>query len=132
MLWRGAVLVRCIAGQLRRRNFYTDREKLMGKCFPTQTGPHADHLVFRTCIEREPAVTQRPTPRPFPKCYREYSGPARKEAWWLLSQALSDAVRCHLLLHEGSKFTRVDTVWSMRHASCTNLDIVAQVRRGIA
>jgi hypothetical protein len=37
MLWRGAVLVRCIAGQLRRRNFYTDREKLMGKCFPTQT-----------------------------------------------------------------------------------------------
>ncbi len=95
---------------LRGRNFYIDREKLVGKTFPTLPIPRRTPRLSH--------AMQRRTPDPRDQVL------ARIRSFIAQSSQLvriATAQRRPFPLHDGSKSPKVDTVWSMRYTSCTNL-----------
>jgi hypothetical protein len=87
----------------RRRNFYTDREKLVGKHLPAEDSPHG-RPCFSTFDLHDQVLSR--IAESFSAIAALVRFPSGLDA---------------NPLHDGSKSTKVDTVWSMRHAGCTNL-----------
>ena len=94
---------------IKLRNFYTDREKPIGKLFPTALQP-VPLLTPNVTLPRTPAPRHQVLPR------------------LQTSPGAIAAVVCfpsgawrRLPLHDGSKSTKVVTVWSIRYTSCTKL-----------
>ena len=99
---------------IRCRNFYTDREKLVGKTFPPEPSPHPEPRLSNTASYS--ARGKRCDPR-LQVLARMHVSTEQTSLLVRIATGL-----CHAFpLHDGSKSTKVHTVWSMRYTSCTNL-----------
>jgi hypothetical protein len=94
----------------RCRIFYTNREKLMGKLFPTRhPSPREVTCTQRNDLRNSSTLCSRSIAKK--RVFR-----VNLARWFVLQPTLAT-----LPLHDGSKSTKVDTVWSMRYTGCTNL-----------